>query len=80
MPSSTRRLKANDPIVAAIAGPIDPSNRSDALAWYMARLKSAGMGDNDTPVKRLRHLFVLLTGLGMRESSGRYCEGRDQQR
>ena len=25
----------------------------------------------------LRHLYVLLTGLGMRESSGRYCEGRD---
>src|SRR5262249_50877642 len=26
----------------------------------------------------LRHLFVLLIGLGMRESSGRYCEGRDR--
>jgi hypothetical protein len=26
----------------------------------------------------LRPLFVLLTGLGIRESSGRYCEGRDQ--
>jgi hypothetical protein len=26
----------------------------------------------------LRRLFVLLTGLGMRESSGRYCEGRDR--
>ena len=26
----------------------------------------------------LRHLFVLMIGLGMRESSGRYCEGRDQ--
>jgi len=25
----------------------------------------------------LRHLFVLLTGLGMRESSGHYGEGRD---
>jgi len=36
------------------------------------------MGDNDTPAKRLRHLFVLMTGLGMRESSGRYCEGRDR--
>jgi len=71
------RLKANDPIVAAMAAPIDPNSRSDALAWYTARLKSAGMGDNDTPFKRLRHLFVLLTGLGMRESSGRYCEGRD---
>jgi hypothetical protein len=25
----------------------------------------------------LRHLFVLLIGLGMRESSGKHCEGRD---
>ena len=25
----------------------------------------------------LRHLFVVLTGLGMRESSGKYCQGRD---
>ena len=25
----------------------------------------------------LRHLFALILGLGMRESSGRYCEGRD---
>jgi hypothetical protein len=25
----------------------------------------------------LRHLFVLLTGLGIRESSGKHCEGRD---
>jgi chitosanase len=72
------RLKANDPIAAAIAVPIDPKNRNDALVWYMAKLQAAGIGDNDTPGKRLRRLFVLLTGLGMRESSGRYCEGRDR--
>ena len=72
------RLKANDPIAAAIAVPIDPKNRNDALAWYTAKLQAAGMGDNDTPGKRLRHLFVLLTGLGIRESSGQYCEGRDR--
>jgi D-alanyl-D-alanine carboxypeptidase len=29
-------------------------------------------------VERLRRLYVLLFGLGMRESSGRYCEGRDR--
>lgn len=32
------------------------------------------MGGTDT----LRQLFVLLIGLGMRESSGQYCEGRDR--
>ena len=31
-----------------------------------------------TPVERLRRSFALLLGLGMRESSGRYCEGRDR--
>jgi hypothetical protein len=72
------RLKASDPIAAAIAAPVDPKNRNDALVWYSAKLQAAGMGDNDTPGKRLRHVFVLLTGLGMRESSGRYCEGRDR--
>jgi hypothetical protein len=29
-------------------------------------------------IDTLRHLFVLLIGLGMRESSGKYCEGRDR--
>lgn len=48
----------------------------DALTWYEDEFNDLDMG-NDTPPDRLRHLFVLLTGLGMRESSGRYCEGRD---
>ena len=35
--------------------------------------------DNDAAgVDTVRHLFVLLIGLGMRESSGKYCEGRDK--
>jgi hypothetical protein len=49
----------------------------DALAWYAAEFIDLAM-DNATPgADVLRHLFVLLTGLGMRESSGRHCEGRD---
>lgn len=49
----------------------------DALTWYAAEFNQLGM-DNSVPgVDVLRHLFVLLTGLGMRESSGKYCEGRD---
>ena len=27
----------------------------------------------------LRHLFMLMMGLGRRESSGRYCEGYDRE-
>lgn len=40
-------------------------------AWLYQGYESSG-------VATLRHVFVLLFGLGMRESSGRYCEGRDR--
>jgi len=51
--------------------------KGDALTWYNDQFKAISMGAA-TPVERLRRLFVLLLGLGMRESSGRYCEGRDR--
>lgn len=35
------------------------------------------MDNSESGLDTLRHLFVLMLGLGMRESSGRYCEGRD---
>jgi hypothetical protein len=35
------------------------------------------MSNSTSGPDTLRHLFVLLTGLGMRESSGQHCEGRD---
>ena len=37
-----------------------------------------GMNNDTAGADTLRHLFVLLIGLGMRESSGKYCEGRDR--
>lgn len=52
------------------------SDDTDALAWYESELTEIGV-ELGTPAGRLRGLFVLLIGLGMRESSGRYCEGRD---
>jgi uncharacterized protein (TIGR02594 family) len=53
----------------------------DALAWYDSHFAALGLrnGASDAALGDvLRHLFVLLIGLGMRESSGRYCEGRDR--
>jgi hypothetical protein len=52
----------------------DPSK--DAMAWYSDQFADEEM-TNGTARERIRHLFVLLIGLGMRESSGKYCEGRD---
>jgi len=49
----------------------------DALAHYEPEFTALGMDNSEAGVHVLRHLFVLLTGLGMRESSGRHCEGRD---
>jgi peptidoglycan hydrolase-like protein with peptidoglycan-binding domain len=49
----------------------------DALAWYADEFKKLGMYNNVDGPDTLRHLFVLQTGLGPRESSGKYCEGRD---
>jgi uncharacterized protein (TIGR02594 family) len=51
---------------------------TDALDWYAAELNAANLIATDNiHTDTLRRLFVLLIGLGMRESSGRYCEGRD---
>jgi peptidoglycan hydrolase-like protein with peptidoglycan-binding domain len=49
----------------------------DALAWYAAEFKKLGMSNARAGVETLRHLFVMMIGLGPRESSARYVEGRD---
>jgi len=71
------KLKAGDTAATAMAVASLPSNLMDALSWYQARFAAAGMSNAVAGPDTLRHLFVLLIGLGMRESSGKYCEGRD---
>jgi hypothetical protein len=50
---------------------------NDALAWYGSILKSA-LGPASSGLTTVRQLYTLLVGLGMRESSGKYCVGRDR--
>lgn len=50
----------------------------DVLTWYAAEFAALGMDNHSDGAACLRNTFVLLTGLAMRESSGRYCEGRDR--
>ena len=71
------KLKADDPFALEMAKPTGDEDR-DALAWYGRQLVAAGLHEDGSNENQLRHLFVLLIGLGMRESSGRYCEGRDR--
>ena len=49
----------------------------DALAWYSAIFANLGMKNDVAGVDTLRHAYTLLIGLGMRESSGEHCCGRD---
>lgn len=53
----------------------DPAK--DALAWYEAEFRRLGMHNNEPGLATLRHLYTMAIGLGPRESSGKYCEGRD---
>jgi uncharacterized protein (TIGR02594 family) len=75
------RWKQQDSAALVMAAANSGDSDIDALAWYEAQFASLGMrnGPSDAALGSvLRHLFVLLIGLGMRESSGRYCEGRDR--
>jgi hypothetical protein len=73
-----RKWLANEPIVRQMARANTHNDDVDALAWYAGIFNHLGMRNEVDSVDTVRHLFVLLLGLGMRESSGRYCEGRDQ--
>jgi len=72
-----RRLEAHDPAAFDMSQADSHKPDEDALSWYAAKFAELGMANNEEGVDTLRHLFVLLMGLGMRESSGRYCEGTD---
>ncbi len=72
------KLKSADPIAIEMAKADTGDAQHDALTHYAQEFNAAGMDNQSSGVDTLRHLFVLLIGLGMRESSGQYCEGRDR--
>lgn len=49
----------------------------DAISWYNSNFAALGMKNGGGDLDTLRHVYTLLLGLGMRESSGEYCCGRD---
>ena len=64
--------------VQIVSAPVDDSPHSDdALSVYKAEFAAAGMRNDKAGIDTLRHSYALLIGLGMMESSGKYCEGRD---
>lgn len=72
-----KKYYASDEAAALMAEANSGDEAVDALAWFTTEMAKIGMTNNYTDIHTLRHLFVLLMGLGMRESSGRHCEGRD---
>lgn len=60
-----------------MATPNTGNDSTDALSWYGAAFGALGMRNTDNGPDTLRHLITLMVGLGMRESSGKFCEGRD---
>jgi hypothetical protein len=56
--------------------PLSKKNKSDGLSVYGERFQQLGMTNDIDGLDTLRHTYVLLTGLGLVESSGKYCVGR----
>jgi hypothetical protein len=73
-----RKYLLSDPAAVEMAKPNTHDADVDVLAWYAGVFADAQMENRVEGLDTLRHLFALQLGLGMRESSGQYCCGRDQ--
>jgi hypothetical protein len=71
-------LAAGDAYATEMAKAMTDDASKDALKHYEEIFQQAKMDNSTAGVDTLRHLFVLMLGLGMRESSGKHCEGRDR--
>ncbi len=65
-------------VVSSAMGVGGASERKDGLAWYKDEFSKSGLSNSQSGVDTLRHSYTLLFGLGMMESSGQYCVGRDK--
>lgn len=72
------RLKDHHPAVIEMAQANTHDDDVDAISWFNSDFEAIAMRNEVPGPTVLRHLYVMLLGLGMRESSGRHCEGRDQ--
>jgi hypothetical protein len=71
------KFKAGNAAAIEMSKPDANNPARDALSWYAPQFAELGMSKATAGIDTLRHLFVLMVGLGMQESSGRYCDGRD---
>ena len=71
-------LAAGNDYAVEMAKAVSDDASKDALKHYEEIFQQAKMDNTKDGPDTLRHLFVLMLGLGMRESSGKHCEGRDR--
>jgi hypothetical protein len=72
------QMRADVRIVASAKRSGDEALKTDALAWYDPQFNALGLSNASDGIDTLRHSYMLLLSLGMQESSGRYCLGRDR--
>jgi hypothetical protein len=73
-----RRFAAGHPGAVEMAKANTHNDEHDALSWYNSNFAAIGMSNDQSGADTLRHLWVLMLGVGMRESSGKHCCGRDR--
>ena len=71
------RLKTNSSLSLIMSAASSGNDAKDALAHYQSIFASLGIPVSAAGQDSLRALYTLGMGLGMRESSGAYCEGWD---
>ena len=74
---SYKKLKVGHAGVVRMSQPRKDSEY-DALNLYREDFTELGMSNEAPGIDTLRHLYALMLGHGMRESSGQHCCGRDQ--
>jgi len=72
------KMKAGEPAEIEMAKADTGDSFRDALAHCRYQFTMLGMDNSHAGAAVLRHLFTLMFGLGMRESSGQYSEGQDK--
>jgi hypothetical protein len=70
------KLKASDVAATIMARKKGNDPNVDVLTFYDRHFANAGLDNSSDGSNTLRHLFVLMVGLVIQESSGRYCAGR----
>lgn len=71
-----KKLNADHPAAIEMAKARTDSSK-DVFNEYLDEFRQFGMHNESAGIDALRHLYALMLGSGLRESSGIYCEGRD---